>query len=337
MSGRHQVGTRALVRGLPIAAFLAFFACTATNCLSWIGRSFPGFLVMPNRVIASAGLPHWTGTGDGALFQHVVLAVDGAPVATSADIYTHVADLPAGTPVRYTLARGDGVLEVTIGSMRFTRTDFALLFGSYVLNGALFGGVAILLWWRRPQSSAQRGALALCLTVAVFALGGADLYGPHHFYRLYVASEALLPAAVMHLALVFPREKLGRARPWVLGGLYACFGVLAAVYEVAHFLPTAFTAVRNVCAGGAGIAAMGLLAALVYDAVGMVVRGQDRTTIVALSGAVAGLVLPAVLLAASGLSGGAIGVTAAAGTAFLLPLSLGFTLARRPGALAICS
>lgn len=313
---------------LPIGVFLALLTCTATNSRSWIDRNFPGFVVMPNRVIASAGLPHWTGT-DGRLFQHVVVAVNGTPVATSADVYARVAHLPAGTPVHYALAKGEARVDAVIRSMRFTRADFTLLFGAYLLNGALFGGAAILLWWRGARTAAQRGALALCATVAVFALTGADLYGPHRFYRLYVASEALLPAAVMHLALVFPRERLSRARAWILGLIYACCTLLAVAYEAAHFVPVLFTTLRNVCAAGAGVAAVCLLVGLVRDAGSLFARGGEKAMCAALMGAVAGLALPAVLLAASGLTGGAVGVTAAAFTAFLLPLSLGFMLAGR--------
>lgn len=314
----------ALAAGL----LLIMLVSTAANCLRWIGTPFPGFLVMPNRVVASAGLAHWSGTRNGTLFQHVVEAVEGQPVTTSAEVYALVRRLPAGTPVHYTLRGGDGVVETTIPSMRFSGSDWALLFGAYLLNGATFGLVALILWQRHPRSSTHVGALALCATAAVFAVTGADLYGSHLFYRLYVASEALLPATVIHLALVFPREKLGAARRAVIGLVYLGFGLLAVIYEACQFVPAAFTLVRNLCAASAGIAVCGLIATLIADYVRVSAPSVRVPLRAAITGTAASLALPALLLAASGVSGGVVGVSAAAFTAFLFPLYLGFALGR---------
>jgi hypothetical protein len=250
--------------------------------------------------------------------------VNGRPVGTSAEVYALVREQPPGTPVRYRLRRGEQIVETAIPSMRFGTRDFVLLFGAYLLNGAVFWAVGLGLWWRGLGRPAQLAAFALCILAGTFAITGADLYGPHWFYRVYVASEALLPAALLHLALVFPRDKLGGVRRPVLGLAYGAAAVLAVVYEAVHFTPDAFTLVRNLCAGSTGLAASGLVAALLVDYVTSAVgTARARPVIASIA---ASLALPALLFAASGASGGSISVSAAAFTALFFPPTLGFAL-----------
>jgi len=41
---------------------IAAVSCALTSS-RWIGRPFAGFLLLENRVVASAGLAQWPGTG----------------------------------------------------------------------------------------------------------------------------------------------------------------------------------------------------------------------------------------------------------------------------------
>src|SRR5881396_1666600 len=103
------------VRGatvLPLAVSLAILAigCVAgVRSLGWRGAPFPGFFLLPNRVVPSAGLPGWSGVAEGRPpFQEVLLAVDGTPVVSGADGYRRAAAHQAGEPVEYLFARRDG-------------------------------------------------------------------------------------------------------------------------------------------------------------------------------------------------------------------------------------
>src|SRR3989442_12028107 len=88
-------------------AFAAIVLGTRTTLTStaWIGRVFPGFMLLDNRVVASVGLAHWSGSVVDGLYQSEVVSVDGRPVHSTADVYARVAALPPGTPVRYGLRR----------------------------------------------------------------------------------------------------------------------------------------------------------------------------------------------------------------------------------------
>jgi len=84
---RAATRVTALLIGL---AAIAVATRTTITSREWIGRPFPGFVLIDNRVIASIGLAHWTGTAVPELYQSEVVAVEGQVVQSTADIYARV-------------------------------------------------------------------------------------------------------------------------------------------------------------------------------------------------------------------------------------------------------
>jgi signal transduction histidine kinase len=113
------------------------------EAVSWIGRPFPGFLLLGNRVVASAGLRDWRATGGGEIYQPEVVAVDGVPLDEARSLRELVSSLPAGTELRYRFRRGEREVERSISTRVFSGSDFLLLFGSYLLCGLGLGGTAL--------------------------------------------------------------------------------------------------------------------------------------------------------------------------------------------------
>ncbi|TMA51924.1 MAG: hypothetical protein E6J76_08655, partial [Deltaproteobacteria bacterium] len=67
---------------LALAAIVLASRTTITS-LAWIGRVFPGFVLLDNRVVASVGVAHWSGTTVPGLYQSEVVAVDGEEVTST--------------------------------------------------------------------------------------------------------------------------------------------------------------------------------------------------------------------------------------------------------------
>ena len=136
--------------------------CTITST-RWVGRTFPGFLLLDNRVIASIGLAHWNGRGD--LYQQQVMAVDGHPVSSAVEAYSHVEELPAGTPIHYLLRSPRGVEhEVTVRSQRFELFDWVFLFGAYLMNSVVYLASGLVVWVLRPRAPLGLALLAFGTT-----------------------------------------------------------------------------------------------------------------------------------------------------------------------------
>ena len=110
--GPRRRDDSAVPRHLPLLVSMGLLCIglvASVRSVVWHGAPFPGFFLMPNRVVPSAGLPTWSGVADGrAPYQEVLLAVDGMPVATGADGYRRAATHHAGEPVQYLFARRDG-------------------------------------------------------------------------------------------------------------------------------------------------------------------------------------------------------------------------------------
>lgn len=316
-------GASAALLGLALLAFL--------HSLDWRGTSFPGFFVMPNRVVPSAGLPDWSGVREGRpLYQQVVLAVDGDPVPSGAEVYRRAALHRPGEPVEYLLAHAGGVETRSFPLRRFGDGEYLAIFGAYLVTGLAYLLLAALAAERWREAPVYRGLAAIGWAGAAFGFTGIDLYGPGVLFRLHVLAEACLPAAAAHLALVCPRNHVAR-RPGLLLLTYGLAIGLAAVYELFLGQPSAYTPIHNVAQALAGLPVFGLAVTLAL-AIGE--RPPETPTAdvrLMLGATLAGVLVPGIVLAISGASGGRLPVNVSAWTGFLFPLGCIAAFRLRPG------
>jgi signal transduction histidine kinase len=314
-----------------LTAYVVLLVATVTyNSTRWIDSTFPGFLVMGNRVVASIALPWWSGGRPADLFQHQVVAVDGVPVADARAVYERASARAAGAEIVYTLRAPDGARRTAVVPVRpFSAWDFNLLFGAYLLNGVAFLATGILVVVLAGRSAAAYGLLAQSITTGVFIVTAVDLYGPHWFFRLHVTAESFLAAGFIHLALVFPTDRIRRRRHLALAAVYLPFAALAIAYQFALGSPSAYTAIHLVATATHGLGGLALIAAVIHDfRTSPSVLVRRRISIVTL-GTLAGFGAPGALMAASALQGGSIPLNAGALTAFLFPVSLGYAIVQR--------
>ena len=322
----HLAFAGALLAGAGAACIIG---AISQNSTAWLGRSFPGFLVMENRVVPSIALPSWQ-TNGAALFQHQVVAIDGTAVTSSREIYAAVAGLPQGRAVAYTLRAPDGdATTQTISSRRFSETDYASLFAPFLLTGSAFVAAGLVVFLLCPGSAIGAGMLSLGLVGGLFVVSAVDLYGPHWFFRLHVLLEAMVPASLIHLALVFPTDRLRRgAQPFLLG-VYLFCALMAVVYEMLLFQPTAYSALHLASLALQGVGGLAMLWVMTYDLLTTSLELVRRRILIVTAGAIAAFLLPTVLSAYSGLSDGSVAVNGAAFTGLFFPLCLGYAVIRR--------
>lgn len=305
---------------------LALFVVVVVNSTAWLGRTFPGFMVMANRVVPSIALPHWSEGRAPELFQNEVLAVDGTPVSSARQVYA-LAAAGAGTPIRYELRSPAGrTWELSTHAQVFTWWDYSSLFGAYLLNGLIFCAIGLLVIWLEPRRPASQGLCVAALGTGIFVTTAADLYGPYWFFRLHVAAEVLMAAGFAHLALVFPSDRLGRRRTPVLAVLYALTAALILAYESVLWIPAWYTTAHLVAVSAQVLACLGMISAFVYDYVrsdsALVRRRIQMVTL----GVIAGMLAPAAVWAMSAVLGGQVSMNWAALTAFLFPLSFAYAV-----------
>ena len=320
-----------LYRGVLAIAALVGVAATFTigaHARVWIGKPFPGFFVLANRVIPSVGLGHWSGTRDGAVYQRVVVAVDGVPVASAREVYHRVAAQPPGRAFTYALRRGSTTETVTLASHRFSTVDYAAIFAVYLVDGFLYLVLGILGAWLLPETDLGRALLYVGSLAAIFALSAVGLYGPEATMRIHTLAEAFLPAALIYLSVVFPRARGALAQP--LTALAWTLSLAIAVpYQLLLLQPSAYATLHAACEVYLGVAAAVLLVTLVLERARSVATPLLRS---AVAGGLLGLGVPAVVKTLSGITGGALPVNVLATTALLFPACVAWGLLRERAA-----
>jgi len=307
---------------------VALITVVSINSLQWVGTTFPGFFLMRNHVIPSIALPDWQASA-APLFQHEVLTVNGERFDSAVAAYDRVRAFPVGHEIQYAVRGPDGTTSnAVVASRRFSETDYASLFGAFLFTGSAFLLTGLLVFYLRPDSAGGQGLLSAGVIGGVFVITAVDLYGPHWFFRLHVLAESMVPAGLMHLALVFPTNRLRRGQGSLLMGAYLACAVLAIGYQVALYYPVAYSAAHLVATTAQAVGGLTLIWTITYDLLTTQAEIVRRRVLVAGLGTLAAFLLPTALMGLSGLNDGHVAVNAAALTGFLFPLSFGYAIAR---------
>ena len=303
------------------AGLLVLGCLTYTESLDWRGARFGGFFLMPNMVVPSVGLADWSGAREGRpVYQHALTAIDGVPVSTTAEAYARSRAHHTGDAVAFTFAYQGDVAERGFPIAPFDARAHFLIFGTYLLNGAMYLLLAALAAERWREGGPFPGLAAFGWVGATFAFTAIDAYDAGRLFRLHVLAESLLAGAAAHLTIGCLRLSAGRR----LGALKLAYGLplsLAVAYELLLNEPAAYSAIHNVAQALGIVPVLALVAVL---ALGEHRLAPELTTTGArhvLAGAFIGVVIPAALLAVSGATGGRVPVNAVAWVAFVFPLT----------------
>ena len=314
-------------------AVLAVGVVTGLESRAWRGAAFPGFFLLPNRVIASISLPGWAASGNGRpLYQAVLTRVDDTPVdSTPAAAAAMAAHAPAA-PVRLSVRRlaGDETLDVPV--RRFTETEWWLIFGAYLVCGAAFLGVGTMAATRGTGAWAG-GVASFCLVVALFLFTALDLYGAGRFFRLHALAECFLAAVATHLMLVcptvHPAARVGRRFA------YGMAAALAVVYQGLLFDPIGYVLVHNLAQALGLVPVIALVYRLMEALDAPPVELGMRGVYWMVAGTLPGVLVPGILLGLSGLTGGQLQVNPGVWFGVLFPLGVSVAVRRRAAAVTV--
>ncbi|MDJ0788581.1 MAG: ATP-binding protein [Myxococcota bacterium] len=299
------------------------------SAAAWTGRPFAGFLLLENHVVPSAGLAHWPGTAGGEIYQRELVSIDGRLLEDPAQLQRHARSLPVGTPVTYRFGHGEDAMERVIETRLFKRSDFLLLFGSFLFCGLGLTGVALTIRFLRPHDPVGRGSSISLWLIGMWALTAMDLYGPHRGFRVHAFFECFIWAGTLHLALVFPAPRsLARRFPGLIPLCYAAAAPLALWNQVGLFDPATYVLTHRIATSAFGIAAVALIAAQVYTFVRPPsFDARQRVKVMAL-GSVAALAPQVLLSIASAASGGQAPENLMGWSGIFFPLAVAYSVLR---------
>ncbi len=297
---------------------------------AWIDQPFPGFLLLENKVVASAGLSSWPATRESGIYQHQVVAVDGRPLSDARWLREYASSLPVGSELRYRLRRGDHEFETTIATRRFTTGDFILLFGAYLVCGLGLAGMALTIRFLRGRDPLATGSVLALWIIGLWAISATDLYGPYHLFRLHALLECFLFAGATHFALVFPYPRqIVIRRPWLVAVPYALASLLALVSEFGLYQPDVYVTTHLL----AMLAFGGSLALVIGSQLWAYLhppdhRARQRVKVVAL-GSVAALGPHILIVLTLATSGGQTAENVMGWSGIFFPIAIGYAILRQ--------
>ena len=222
----------------------------------------------------------------------------------------------------FVLLTGVIAAGVIPGELSFIGLDAAAIHaGPLHLDGVALLLVGLTVFWLKPRQSASRALLAVGLSAGVLSLTATSLYGLDTWIRVHVVAAALLPATLIHLAMVFPSNRIERHRKAALAAVYAPFiaaGVVGAALYTAAAYPLIHVA-ANVALDVSTVLVGVMCAYDLYSSTSPLTR--RRAGVVAL-----GVLFPSLLIAASAQLGGEVPPIALTLTWLLLPLSIGYVV-----------
>jgi len=217
------------------------FACCLWNALAWIDRPFAGFLFLENGIVVSIGRTEWAPPQRRSAQWTRLVAVDGTPVAAAPEVQAYVNATGIGKPITYTFRQGTEMFRQAITVRAFARRDFVELFAPMLGVGLLLVLTGAAIAWLRPDAPEVRALFAVSASVGVNLITAPDAYAPYWFTALYFLSLCLVPPAIVHVALAYPRQRrLARAGPLVLAALYLPFASLTVAFLLARWDPSVF-------------------------------------------------------------------------------------------------
>jgi signal transduction histidine kinase len=233
---KSQRGPIALVRlyALPLlvlAVALPLTLFAALHGTEWLGRSFPGFLVMNNAVVPTVAAYDWP-RDKAALFHGRVVTVDGVPVHSGADVYAAVAGRAPGTMVVYEIEKHGETRVLAIPVRRFGASDLLQTYGILLLFGCATLAIGLTVGFLQPRTNPARVFLFHTAVAGLYPITAVFLHRPEFpdLGRLCLLAECFVAATFFHLALTFPvRRDFGipGRRLWLLLP-YAVSGILFA-------------------------------------------------------------------------------------------------------------
>ena len=204
------------------------------NAIRWVNKPFAGFLMNERMVTGNVGQYHWPGTQAGLRYPDKILTADDQPISSRRDLDRVIQRMRLGESINYTINRGGRLIELSIPTQRFTWLDLVMTFGVTFVSGLALLFIGCMVFLVKPDTGPSWSFLLFCFFLGAYAITAFDIQSTHWgFARLYFFVLAFVPAAAIHLSLVFPeRSRLVDRHPTIALVSYLLSAVLITPLEI---------------------------------------------------------------------------------------------------------
>jgi sigma-B regulation protein RsbU (phosphoserine phosphatase) len=179
------------------------FACA----ISWVNKSFPGFLVYNPGYVGSFNSRDWQGKQQGIKTYNRILAVDGQSVLDGQSVVDAVRQKAVGTPVRYDVESKGEINEIIVPVDLFEIKDFLVVFFVTFLGGFIIYSFGIIVFFLKPNIKVSWVFLASSFSLGTYMVTGLDTQSTYYLVHLHYLGLCLIPPTFFHLFSIFPDRK----------------------------------------------------------------------------------------------------------------------------------
>jgi class 3 adenylate cyclase len=202
--------TRAITSRLVFFGLVLLFALVSATCLvmasRWVGRPFAGFLLNERMVPGNVGRYDWTGTQLGLKYPDKIVAANGEPITSMKELDFIIAEAWPG-PITYSVDRRGQRFDVAVSPMRFSWADFVMTFAITYVAGLVYLGLGVIVFVLKPDTAVSWVFVVMAACLGLYSTTAFDIQSTHAgFIRLYLFVLTLLPAALIHMSLLFPQR-----------------------------------------------------------------------------------------------------------------------------------
>lgn len=190
-----------------VALFLVISVVSFGGTLSWLNKSFPGFVVYEPPLVGSMSVRDWSGKLAGLKMMDRIVSVDGRPVTRGQDVLDAVVDKAPGTPVKYVVQTQGQTREVILPVTRFGLRDFLLVFFVTFLGGVILIVLSVIVQVLKPNTSTSWAFFLQCFLLGGYMVTAFDVQSTYIFYRFHYVMLCSMAVPLFHLLLIFPEKK----------------------------------------------------------------------------------------------------------------------------------
>lgn len=183
--------------------FISLCGWVLISTTSWIGKPFPGFLVLRNNLVIQPWLPEWEGIKRGVKIGDVIVAVDGQPVTNADELDQIASNRSMGDDLSYKVIRGKQEIEFTIPVSRFTQRDYLFIVPLFMIVGVGFFAIGLVVFYLKPRLLASWSLLFFGAAVGI-TFASVPEYTTNHRGFLQLIFWPLVGPSVLLVGLQFP-------------------------------------------------------------------------------------------------------------------------------------
>jgi signal transduction histidine kinase len=209
--------------GIPVLVVMAivFNVFAFIFALRWSQAPFLGVLFYPRLVATDNNNPTWQARQLGMQIGDRLLAIDDIPISSGRDLYLFLGQRERNDSVLLNIERATAQPEslsdtLAVSLSNFKWPDLFIFFWLPFLIGLIYLALGITVYRLRGTEQGANIFLVFCILVSVLAGGIFDQNTLHFLTPIWAIAFPLTGAALVHLALVFPKPtRLSRRKPWL--------------------------------------------------------------------------------------------------------------------------